>query len=168
MNEILLQILISLATAIFGFIVGCANNKLNLRREIQKERFENLYMPFVKLYDTTHMARAYNFSDFSKKIKKQYIELLVNNMAYATPIIREYIIQLMMIYNERHIQKECAKEDIEYLNKTFNSICTLMFTEYSYYGNKLYYNWFDIIRNYCTKKKFIKYKKQDGVKDVFV
>lgn len=66
MGDTVAQILIASATAIIGFVIGLINNKINLKQETKKERVNNFYIPFVKLYDSTHMAAAYNFLDFSE------------------------------------------------------------------------------------------------------
>lgn len=70
MGEIATQILIATGTAVVGFIIGLVNNKINLKREVQKERLDKLYIPFVKLYDSTHMAGAYCFLTFQKKYRR--------------------------------------------------------------------------------------------------
>lgn len=163
MSEIFIQILLSAATAIIGFLIGRANNALNLKREAQKERFEKLYSPFVKLYDTTHMAAAYNFTDFSEDIQKQYADLLVENMVYAAEFTRQYIVQFMMLYGM--VNRENAVKDKEknsqdenvFLNKTFNTICSLINGEFEYLKNKLYYDMTDRIRNKWVKKQYRKY-----------
>lgn len=168
MEQIIVQILISLVTAIFGFLIGLANNKLNLRREIQKERFESLYLPFTQLYDKTHMAAAYNFEDFTEEVQKEYAEILINNMTYATKFTRNYIIQFMMLYNDVFIKASIDKDNIECLNKTFNTICELIYGEFDYLENKLYYSLDERIRNYVIKRKYRKIAKKDSVKNVFM
>lgn len=168
MKQLFIQIFLGLLTSIIGFLVGRANNKLNLKREVQKERFENLYIPFVRLYDKTHMAAAYNFEHFEEAIQKEYMEILVNNMVYANEFTREYIIQFMMLYNMIYIQNEVDEEEIENLNKTFNSICHLIYEEYLYIQNKLYYSFVEKMRNRSIKRKYRRYAKDESVQNAFM
>lgn len=168
MKQLLIQIFLGLLTSIIGFLVGRANNKLNLKREVQKERFENFYIPFVRLYDKTHMAAAYNFEHFEEAVQKEYIEILVNNMVYATRFTREYIIQFMMLYNGIYMQNRVDEEEMECLNKTFNSVCHLIYEEYSYLQNKLYYGIGEKLRNRSIKRKYRRYAKDESVKNALM
>ena len=168
MEQIIIQILFSLVTAIFGFLIGLVNNKLNIRREIQKERLENLYIPFTKLYNITHMAAAYNFEDFAEEVQEEYAKLLVNNMTYASKFTRNYITQFMMLYNEVYLLKNNDKDNIECLNKTFNTVCELVYEEFEYIENRLYYSFGDRIRNFIIERSYRKKANEDSVKNVFM
>ncbi len=168
MEDTISKIIVALVSAVIGFMVGLVNNKINLKQETKKERLTNFYIPFVKLYDSTHMAGAYNFLDFSEDIQKQYVQLLVEQKVYAPQITREYITQFMMIYHEIFSGNELDREDQEYLNKTFNTISQLIYGEYNYLSNQFYYDVFDRIRNWWIKRKFKKYAENDAVEDVFM
>lgn len=168
MGEIIVQILIASATAAIGFAVGLINNKINLKQETKIERLTNFYIPFVKLYDSTHMAAAYNFLDFSEDIQKQYVQLLVENKVYAPVVTREYITQFMMIYHGIFRGGKLDCDEQECINKTFNTISELIYDEYIYLSNQFYYDIFDRIRNWRIKREFKKYAENDSVKDVFM
>lgn len=168
MGDVVVQILIASATAIIGFAIGLINNKINLKQETKKERLTNFYIPFVKLYDSTHMAGAYNFLDFSEDIQKQYVQLLVENKVYAPEITRAYITQFMMIYHGIFRGEKLDSEKHECLNKTFNTISELIYDEYVYLSNQFYYDAFDRIRNWRIKRKFKKYAENESAKNVFM
>lgn len=168
MEDVVAQILIASATAAIGFGVGLINNKINLKQETKKERLTNFYIPFVKLYDSTHMAAAYNFLDFSEDIQKQYVQLLVEKKVYAPVVTREYITQFMMIYHGIYRGGELDSEDQECLNKTFNTISELIYDEYIYLSNQFYYDVFDRIRNWRIKRKIKNYAEKDSVQDVYM
>lgn len=161
--EFITQLAIVLITAIVGFAIGRWDNKMNLRRETRKERLDNFYMPFVKLYDLTHMASAYDFLNFEPEIQRQYVEMLVSNMVYTSKFLREYIIQFMMLYHIVFIDDEEYDGAGMELNKTFNTICELMFEEYGYLKEKLYYSLGDKIRNINSKRRLRKKAKKDDV-----
>lgn len=154
MSQIIIPATVAVITAIISFAAGRADNKLNVRRELKRERFEKLYNPFVQLYDKTHMGAAYNFTDFSDEIKNQYVDLLVSNMVFANSITRDYIIQFMMIMSTIENDDSAREENIDYLNRTFNTICELMYMEWEYLSNKLLYSWGDRLRNKRMTKRF--------------
>lgn len=164
MEDIHIQVFLSLFTAIVGFLIGRADNKLNLKREIQKERFERLYIPFTQLYDRTHMAAAYNFEDFSEDIQKEYVDMLVSNMVYASEFTRNYIVQFMMVYHDTYVMHNFDVENLESINKTFNTVCELIYEEFNYLRNCLYYSYGEKIKNFRIKRKYRRYAKKEEVK----
>ncbi len=148
------QIVMSVVTTVIAFVIGRIDNKINIIRETKKERLEKLYIPFIKLYDSTHMACAYNFTNFTQSIQKQYIEVLINNKVYTTEFTRGYITRFMMIYSAISKGEEKSDDNIMHLNKTFNTICQLIHDEFHDIENTLYYSWGDKIKNKQIEKRY--------------
>lgn len=163
--EILPQIIITTVSALVGFLIGIFNNKLNIKRNIRKDKLDKLYIPFVRLYDSTHMCAAYDFYDFSGEIQKKYVELLIDNMVYTNEFTRNYIFQFVMYYNLLINNKKLEDDDIISINKNFNTISYLMFEEFHYLENKLYYGITERIRNLIVKNKYSKYLKNENTKN---
>lgn len=108
--------IIELTISIISLIIGYFSSRL-LERHSEKytrksERFEKLYAPFVKMV-WLHTHGAFQFSDLTPDLQRQFFELLFSNYEYADSELKELLLRFKWVYDVP------AAKDIEETDKCF-------------------------------------------------
>lgn len=139
-------VLMGVITLVAGFFFGRLSSWLADRREIAKERLNNLYIPGMVLYDKTHFGHAYDFTDLSENDQEEFVKLLMEKSIYASDFLRECIYVASVNYYEYKLLPENKKAK-EILNQSYNTVTEIMSDEWESLRNKLYWSKFDIFKS---------------------
>ncbi len=101
------------------FLFSQLSNKINNKKESEKETFINFYNAFETLWDQIHQGRAFNYSDLSLKDQERIVYFFIENKRYATKEINDYIyvLKTCRLNNFNNNDPEFIKECDDAYNK---------------------------------------------------
>lgn len=129
--EQIIIILVSIITAILGYITGRKHQLFLEKRSRLMERYQNLYAPFEKLYLKV-CTGAFYFTDLPIDIQEQFLSILYNNYEYTDSKLKNLIYEFRCNYYGNDI-------DIEVANLKFYEIASQISSQFHKLGNKLYF-----------------------------
>jgi len=131
------KVLIPLVSVISGYFVGRYHTLFLEKRSRLRERFNNLYLPFEKLYFTeTH--GAFRFTELPLNLRQQFTSILYENKIYADSTLHEMIV----VFKWMNDPKVYDSEDID---PHFHKIAVHIKNQHTQMAKKLFYK---------TNKKF--------------
>ena len=135
--DLTFSVLISIISALIGYLFSRWGERAKTKRTIAKERFDKLYNPFVALVIKRHRLRAYDFMDLSEETREEFLVFLCENVTHADMILYDIIIEFIMVYGVEMDEEECDR-----VNQLYQRIDRFISAEWNQMRNYLYWPWY--------------------------
>ena len=150
MAELIIQVMVVL----LSFLLGRYSTYRSDCRAGMKELNERFYQPFITLYENARHARAMWFVDLPIEVQRDMMKLLLEYRACCAPKLQRKILELdqpFSSYSEEskegvYLSEQMSTEDIEYIEKLFGEVYTLIDQQYQRNTRKLYCSWLTRVR----------------------
>ena len=143
------SVLISILSALVGYLFSRWGERAKTKRTIAKERFDKLYNPFVALVIQKRRLRACDFMDLSEETREEILIFLCENVTHADMILYDIIMEFIMVYEVEMDEEACDR-----VNQLYQRIDRFISAEWNRMRNYLYWPWYKRILM-STKKVFV-------------
>lgn len=148
------ELIVQVTVVFLSFLLGRYSTYRSDCRVGMKELNTQFYQPFISLYENARHARAMWFVDLSIEVQRDMMKLLLEYRACCAPKLQRKILELdqpFSSYSEEakegvYLSERMSIEDVEYIEKLFGEIYTLIDQQYKRNTRKLYCSWLTRVR----------------------
>ncbi len=119
-------------TTIFSIVSSCIvsiiTTKMQLNKNIKKEKMDNYYARFHSIWDEIHRGRAYNFSDLKKEEQERIINFFIETNKYQDKKVRNLVYELKT--NNLNNFDNLSEKNIKTCNEAYNKLTELIIDKY--------------------------------------
>ena len=153
-NTTMAELIIQVMVVLLSFLLGRYSTYRSDCRAGMKELNERFYQPFITLYENARHARAMWFVDLPIEVQRDMMKLLLEYRACCAPKLQRKILELdqpFSSYSEEskegvYLSEQMSTEDVEYIEKLFGEVYTLIDQQYQRNTRKLYCSWLTRVR----------------------
>lgn len=119
-------------TTIFSIIASCIvsiiTTKIQLNKNMKREKMDNYYAKFHSIWDDIHRGCAYNFSNLKKEDQERIINFFIETDKYQDKKVRNLVYELKT--NHLNDFNNQSDRNIKDCDEAYNKLTEIIIEQY--------------------------------------